>query len=57
MFSAIIDRLFAIPDHIWAMTIILAGAGIAVSHLPHGYEVGSALVSAGLAMWRGNPKG
>jgi hypothetical protein len=49
MFSAIIDRIYAVPDHLQALFVVCLGAGMCLIHK----DAGQALIAAGLAMWRG----
>ncbi|MBB6144729.1 hypothetical protein HNQ77_002685 [Silvibacterium bohemicum] len=43
----------AVPEHVWAILIIMTGAAVAVFHGLHTFEVGSSLTSAGLALYKG----
>jgi hypothetical protein len=49
----IIDDLAAIPDHLQALAIIVAGATLTAFNQ---HDTGQALIAAGLAMWRGQAK-
>lgn len=51
--SAIIDVIAKIPDHVHALIIILIGGILSVIR-PHD-ATATALLSAGLLMWRGVP--
>lgn len=53
MIRQIIDAIASIPDHVQALAIITAGA---ILTLCKQHDTGQALIAAGLAMWKGQPK-
>jgi hypothetical protein len=53
----VLDKLIKfvtdVPDHIWALVVVLSGGLIAITHGLHSFEVGSSLTAAGLTMYKG----
>jgi|GEM_PF-5530460 len=53
MIERFLKTILDVPEHLIALALVAAGSCIALTHLPHAFEVGSALTSSGLAMYRG----
>ena len=47
------EALQVFPEHLLHIAIVLVGAVIGITHGPHSFDVGSGLVTAGLAMYKG----
>ena len=45
-----LDLLAAVPDDLWALGVVVVGAGLTVAKQ---HDSGASLIAAGLAMWKG----
>jgi hypothetical protein len=51
MIERLVKLLNEVQDHVWAVLVVLAGAGVAIFH---GHTAtGEAIIVAGTTMWRG----